>query len=224
MVQTAAIFWRRTLLHVVELLSTPGHLLSVTDIFPQRKQGCRGWLGGGGGKGLNRIEMIPSVISDPLYHRPTLIVAGEAARRNRTAMGVIASRVPTVYIWSRRTGPPPAKGPPPATIKGSLLASRRHLYWTRQSKFHCRRAAINMLTCKCWAVEDGEQWLPTPPSARTERVFTCHSNEWSLLLLPPIPFFNPFLAVSCFLSRAQSAELEIDSPSRQRKRRRGKKR
>lgn len=63
-------------------------------------------LGGEGEGGVNRIEMIPSVISDTLDHRPTLIVAGEAARRNRTAMGVIASRVPTVYIWPRRTCPP----------------------------------------------------------------------------------------------------------------------
>lgn len=55
---------------------------------------------------MNRIEMIPSVISDTLDHRPTLIVAGEAARRNRTVMGVIASRIPTVYIWSWRTCPP----------------------------------------------------------------------------------------------------------------------
>lgn len=93
MVQKAAILWRCTLLHVVELLSTPGHLLCFTDIFPQRKRGLGGW---------DRIEMTPSVISDTLDHRPTLIVAGEAARRNRTAMGVIASRVPTVYIWSRR--------------------------------------------------------------------------------------------------------------------------
>lgn len=79
--------------------------------FSTKENGGSGVGGGGRGVGgVNRIEMIPSVISDTLDHRPTLIVAGEAARRNRTAMGVIASRVPAVYIWTRRACPPRQPG------------------------------------------------------------------------------------------------------------------
>lgn len=102
-------------------------------------------------------------------------------------MGVIASRPDRLYSVSEKA----------ATIKGVLLAIQRHLYWTRRSKFNCHTAAVNMFTCKCWAVENGERWLPTWPSARTQRVFTCHSNEWSLLLLPRLYFsirFHPSAA------------------------------